>query len=96
LVEKVGTPDVRLVDILDESSMAGASRFSMLSVEGEDVDLAWRKLPGIEYILCKSSNLENWDEVPVPEGNAERVFTYSLKDEANSLFKLKMNYPEVW
>jgi lysophospholipase L1-like esterase len=84
LIEEIDSSELQLVDVFDESSLVSAS------------ELSWRRLPGIDYVLCKSNNLMNWDEGPITDGYPQREFVYELDEEGNHFFKLKMSYPEAW
>ncbi|MEN8733383.1 MAG: SGNH/GDSL hydrolase family protein, partial [Lentimonas sp.] len=96
LIEEVDSSELQLVDVFDESALPSVSQLSVVGVEGEDVELSWRRLPGIDYILCRSQNLMSWDEVPISDGYPQREFIYELNEEGNHFFKLKMSYPEAW
>jgi lysophospholipase L1-like esterase len=87
-------PDV--IDVLSPEPLTVHSNFKILDVVDEDVQLQWRRLPGIDYILCKSQNLMSWEEIPISDGYPVREFSYELNEEDNHFFKLKMSYPEAW
>ena len=96
LVEEVSTDEITLLNLLDQSSVLSSSELKLIGVEEDGVSLSWRKLSGINYTLCKSSNLKDWDEVPIESGQTGRPFTYELDEEVCNFFKLKMDYPGVW
>jgi lysophospholipase L1-like esterase len=90
-----GVPD-EVIDVLNSRSFLDHSDFSLLDVVGRDVRVQWRRLPGVEYTLCKSLDLDEWDEVSLPTDYPQRVFINALNEEENNFFKLKASYPGIW
>lgn len=90
-----GLPD-DVIDVLSSRSFLDRSEFSILDVVDGDVRVQWRRFPGIEYTLCKSLDLDEWEEKILPADYPQRVFINTLNEEENNFFKLKANYPGIW
>ena len=55
-----------VIDVLSPEALTVHSDFKIVDVVDEDVRLQWRRLPGVDYELDASPNLEEWDEGIIP------------------------------
>ena len=85
-----------LIDVLSPEALTVHSDFMILDVVDEAVQLQWRRLPGINYTLDVSSNLEEWDQGIIPTEYPKRAYTLELLNSEDHFFKLRGSYPEVW
>ena len=96
LVVEQENRDLDVIDVLSPEALAVHSDFKVLDVVDEDVRLQWRRLPGVNYTLDVSSNLEGWDQTVIPEGYPKHAYTLELLNSKKQFFKLRGSYPEVW
>ena len=85
-----------LIDVLSPEAFTVHSDFKIVDVVDEDVRLQWRRLPGVDYELDVSPNLEEWDQSIIPEDYPKRVNTLELLNSEDHFFKLRGSYPGVW
>lgn len=96
LVHFDGASGLHLLDVLDGDAVVAHSDLEFEWSDDGDLVLSWRRLPGLSYALCKSRDLNAWDESPIEDDYPRRAFEMALTDEENSFFKLKMTYPDFW
>ena len=95
IIEEDGhVPDV--INVLSSDALTNYANICIEDLDGDDLQLSWRRMPGIDYTLSKSFNLESWDEELVPWSSFNGRFILNLPKEDRRFFKLKANYPNVW
>ena len=85
-----------LINVLSSDALTNYANLCIEDLDGDGLQFSWRRMPGIDYILSKSFNLESWDEELVPWSSFNGRFILNLPKEDRRFFKLKANYPNVW
>jgi lysophospholipase L1-like esterase len=85
-----------VIDVLSSEALTVHSDFKVLDVVDEDVQLQWRRLPGVGYELDVSPTLEEWNQGIIPAEYPKRAYTFELLNTEDHFFKLRGSYPGVW
>ena len=86
----------RVIDVLSAEALTVHSDFKVLDVVDKDVQLQWRRLPGVGYELDVSPTLEEWNQGIIPAEYPKRAYTFELLNTEDHFFKLRGSYPGVW